>query len=1342
MNSLFSHKRNGASPIYLLMSKLGKVVVLLLSLTGLGAWSVDAVAAIKTSVAAGGTWSTAATWSPAGVPATGDTVIIAGPGAVDISGTITQTAAGSVTVNSGASLTTSGGTITFGALTISSGGTATIRRPLIILGATNITGRINFGSTNATVRAMQFRGAVTLNSGAVWDETNGGANAVLDTFNFQNGLANNGTTFTALAGVHTFNTTAQTISGTSAITIPNLTVATVAVTNNGTLTVSTALAGTTGSLVNGATGTLNIGGTSGITTLTATAAGNTVNYTGAAQTVKATAYSNLGLAGSAAKTMAATTISGNFTMSGTATTAPTGALAVGGNFTIGATNTFAAGTFTHNVGGNWSNSGTFTANTSTMNFNGTAAQAIGGSATTGFNNLTISNTAAAVSLNPTTNLINVAGTLNMNGAATVLAPAAGVVINNAAAAGTITGTGTVQVTRTAATADYSNQYKFTTNTLTSLTVSYAGASAQTVSVQPYGGLNINNASGVSLTANTTVAGTLTLANGKVNTGAFTLITTLVCNAPSVTRTNGWVFGYLQKAIPNGASTCNFEVGDAANYTPVSFTFVAGTTAGNLTARTVGSQHPSIADPTSGLDTTKMVNRYWMLTNGGVGLPAAGYSATFNFINGTPVDLTSGANPLNFSVEKWSGVAWSSTTLVAPNLTSTTATVLAAFGDFAVGEKKPTNPGDFDVYDPAIACNWSGAGTIWSPCWIHTKIAGAAFNLNIVAINPAGTGVFTTFTGIVKVELLDASDSSAVLDSHGCRSTWVPSTLAAIPNQTFIAGDAGRHSVTGIVEPNAWRNVRVRVSYPTTSPTAIGCSTDNFAIRPNNLTISSVTDSNWSTAGITRALNNGPTVPNPNATGGVVHKAGQPFTISATAYNAAGTPVVTSRYDGSPTVGSLACTLPTPTCTNGVLTPGTWSASSGTVTTTTATYPEAGAFNLTLEDRTFAAVDAADGTTADCTASGYYVCPSAAVSVGRFVPDHFEVTALTPAPKFKTFCSAGAAFTYIGQPFGYATAPQATILARNAAGITTANYSATLWKIGTGTSSSSKACTTGPDLCQFTSAWTGTSLGSGVAETYAYTLTPVSTPGWDGSGAATAAATVTAGTGANIGTGTVAISASNALAFLRSTSAPQATFTAAITDSISVTDSSENAVANNGIITTTTPLVFNGTGSGIAFDSGNGFRYGRLKLSNAYGSELLPILVPVTAYWWDGTSSSWQGNTDDSCTSLAANAFALSGGISANTSASAMALSGGSGTLTLSKPTPVAAGSVDVAVNLGITGTTADVSCNTTHPLTTTAANKPWLQGNWCGVAGYVRDPNARIKFGSPKAPYIYLREQY
>jgi hypothetical protein len=35
----------------------------------------------------------------------------------------------------------------------------------------------------------------------------------------------------------------------------------------------------------------------------------------------------------------------------------------------------------------------------------------------------------------------------------------------------------------------------------------------------------------------------------------------------------------------------------------------------------------------------------------------------------------------------------------------------------------------------------------------------------------------------------------------------------------------------------------------------------------------------------------------------------------------------------------------------------------------------------------------------------------------------------------------------------------------------------------------------------------------------------------------------------------------------------------------------------------------------------------------------------------------------------------------------------------------------------------------------------FLAGNWCGT-NYDKTSTARIKFGSPKAPYIYLRERY
>ena len=89
------------------------------------------------------------------------------------------------------------------------------------------------------------------------------------------------------------------------------------------------------------------------------------------------------------------------------------------------------------------------------------------------------------------------------------------------------------------------------------------------------------------------------------------------------------------------------------------------------------------------------------------------------------------------------------------------------------------------------------------------------------------------------------------------------------------------------------------------------------------------------------------------------------------------------------------------------------------------------------------------------------------------------------------------------------------------------------------------------------------------------------------------------------------------------------FNADISLSISIGDTTENAVAGNGIIDTLTPAVF----SSIAFDSGNQIRFGRLVLSNAHGSEVLNLPVPAETQFWNGTG--FIRNTADFCTQLAA-----------------------------------------------------------------------------------------------------------
>ena len=209
------------------------------------------------------------------------------------------------------------------------------------------------------------------------------------------------------------------------------------------------------------------------------------------------------------------------------------------------------------LGTNWA----FNAGTGIFNFNGTTAQAITNASTSvTFNKLTDSNTTQPLTLN---NSIAVNNNLTINGANAILDPVAAAVISGGT--GTLTGTGTARVRRTAATADFSSQYTITNKTLTNLTVEYIGAAAQVGSALTYGGLKINNASGVNLAAGTTIVNnTLTLTAGALGVGANTL-----------TINNGTSVG-AGSLTSGAAGTVNYNQGSigqnvlAANYGNLTF----------------------------------------------------------------------------------------------------------------------------------------------------------------------------------------------------------------------------------------------------------------------------------------------------------------------------------------------------------------------------------------------------------------------------------------------------------------------------------------------------------------------------------------------------------------------------------------------------------------------------------------------------------------------------------------------------------------------------------------------------------------------------------------------------
>jgi MSHA biogenesis protein MshQ len=625
---------------------------------------------------------------------------------------------------------------------------------------------------------------------------------------------------------------------------------------------------------------------------------------------------------------------------------------------------------------------------------------------------------------------------------------------------------------------------------------------------------------------------------------------------------------------------------------------------------------------------------------------------------------------------------------------------------------PSMPSRFNAFETT-----SAAGSITGV--ITTKRAGVTHSVAIVAINTAGTGVATTFTGNVRVEVLDASNNTGGLDSStNCRSSWSVATGTTATTLNFAASDQGRKNVS-LTVAEAFPNARIRVSHPDTgTATVVGCSTDNFAIRPDRFDTLAASDSNASTSGYTpgRTLHNG------GNAGGVVHKAGQPFTVSTRALNGAN--VVTQRYTALPTVSVTACSnlgASTNAC-GGTL--GTWSLplvnTNGSIATSTARYDEAGAFRLELSDTTFADVDALDSTLAERTIA------STAVIVGRFIPNHFTVVTALPTPlvpQLRTFNSStctNRSFTYLGQPFGYARLPEATVQAVNAQGVATTNYPAAKYN----------PLLVPPAVV--------------VAQSYAV---GASAPGLSTTG--TSAPTITAGAS---GAATLRTQVSDTLTMVRPAAAPVTPFNAdtastGISLTWSVSDSSEIATgspAGNEAIGTPAPLVY----STIAFDAGSEFRYGQLRLGSAYGSELLALPVMLETQHWNGTN--FITNTADQCSTLPTGSVALGNfrsGLAACETATATAsisFANGRSLLRMVAPGNGNAGSVDATLQLGNTLTPGAQRCSAVGPTATAAvpAGMPWLQSRLPGGTTYDQNPSARFSFGQFRSPLIHQREVY
>jgi List-Bact-rpt repeat protein/flagellar hook capping protein FlgD len=146
------------------------------------------------------------------------------------------------------------------------------------------------------------------------------------------------------------------------------------------------------------------------------------------------------------------------------------------------------------------------------------------------------------------------------------------------------------------------------------------------------------------------------------------------------QSTGYVVGNLRERFnpSGGQASRTLDMGDAGVYAPVAIAAHGVGAAFDLLGTTTTPDHPNVAG--SGLNVSKTVNRYWTLTP--TGTPAlSSYDATFGF---GASDVDPGASTASFYVREYDGT-WHLTTTGARTATSTQATGLAAFGDFAVGE---------------------------------------------------------------------------------------------------------------------------------------------------------------------------------------------------------------------------------------------------------------------------------------------------------------------------------------------------------------------------------------------------------------------------------------------------------------------------------------------------------------------------------------------------------------------------------------------------------------------------------------------------------------------------------
>jgi MSHA biogenesis protein MshQ len=472
------------------------------------------------------------------------------------------------------------------------------------------------------------------------------------------------------------------------------------------------------------------------------------------------------------------------------------------------------------------------------------------------------------------------------------------------------------------------------------------------------------------------------------------------------------------------------------------------------------------------------------------------------------------------------------------------------------------------------------------------------------------------------------------------------------------------------------------------PAGIRGGTADFVVRPFDLVVSNVVNAG--------GAGNDPTVDSPDDA--VFARAGEPFALTVTSVDADGDATPNFGRENIPEEVSFDTLVYAPSGgANPALaaTSGLGAFSGGAASGIDFAWNEVGILRLRPRIADGSYLGAGDVVGGDSE------------RIGRFVPSHF--TAALNAPELEAACTSGA-FTYEGQPFGYVAGlePVITVSARAAGGGAVVNYRGDWFRLATGTSPNRSYASTG-----------GTLDVSGLPSPLADPVVAETMPG----------------------RGTLTFtSGPDGLVFERTT--PAAPYAADITLSIDVLDADGVAAVGAGPLGN--PVSF-GAAGGIAFDGGDEIRYGRVRLSNAYGSELVDLPVPAAVEYYLSPAAGFVPNLDDSCTTGVTVAL---GNFTENLAAGETCVldSGAPGASGAGCPVPAAPASqfADPVDAGDFRLTLAAPGANDTGSVTVTASVPDWLLYDWdAGTAGD-ENPSATAVFGLYQglSQQIYLREVY